>query len=77
MDIDKYYDYGDLNETGGRYKVQLTDGTEVSLEEHEKSCGCGCGCGERFSEGDSTSESDGGLSEMETSELEMSDEELF
>jgi hypothetical protein len=43
FDIDKYYDYGDLNETGGRYKVQLDDGTEVSLGEHEESCDCECG----------------------------------
>lgn len=74
-DIGKYYDYGDLNETGGSYKVQLADGTEVSLEEHENSCGCGCG--EGFSQGDITSESGGELSDMETSELEMSDEELL
>jgi hypothetical protein len=33
----------DLNETGGRYKVQLDDGTEVSLGEHEESCDCECG----------------------------------
>jgi hypothetical protein len=42
FDIDEYYDYGDLDETGGMYKVQLDDGTEISLEEHEGSCGCGC-----------------------------------
>lgn len=42
FDTDKYYDYGDLDETGGKYVVQLDDGTEVSLEEHEKCCGCGC-----------------------------------
>lgn len=33
-------DYGDLEETGGYYKVQLEDGREISLEEHEKICGC-------------------------------------
>lgn len=33
-------DYGDLEETGGRYAVLMEDGREVSLEEHENICGC-------------------------------------
>jgi hypothetical protein len=41
--IGRYYDYGDLNESGGSYKVQLVDGTEISLEEHERFCDCGLG----------------------------------
>jgi hypothetical protein len=41
--IGRYYDYGDLNETGGSYKVQFVDGTEISLEEHERFCDCGLG----------------------------------
>lgn len=56
FDIDKYYDYGDLDETGGKYKVQLDDGTEISLEEHEKYCGCDCEdirfCGYTTNDGD-------------------------
>jgi hypothetical protein len=43
--IDRYYNYGDLDETGGKYRVQLVDGTEVSLEEHERFCRCGLGEG--------------------------------
>jgi hypothetical protein len=42
LDIDEYYDCGDLDEAGGTCKVQLDDGTETSLEEHKESCGCGC-----------------------------------
>ena len=40
QDFDQYYDYGDLDETGGRYVVQLEDDREVSLEEHASTCGC-------------------------------------
>jgi hypothetical protein len=68
FDIDKYYDYGDLNETGGRYKVQLDDGTEVSLGEHEESCDCECG-EERFCD---CSPSDGGDDSID---IYMSDED--
>lgn len=34
------YDYGDLNEEGGLYKVQYTCGVEITLEEHQRRCGC-------------------------------------
>jgi len=40
QDFDQYYDYGDLDETGGRYAVQLEDDRVVSLEEHASTCGC-------------------------------------
>lgn len=33
-------DYGDLEETGGSYKVQFEDGEEMTLEEHDEICGC-------------------------------------
>lgn len=39
-DLDKYYDYGDLSETGGNYVIQLEDGQEISLEEHARTCAC-------------------------------------
>jgi hypothetical protein len=77
VDVDVCYDYGDLEETGGSYKVQLDDGTEITLEEHEKSCGCGCGCLEEWHQSDSTSESDGELSELELSESGYSDEDVL
>jgi hypothetical protein len=40
--FDKYYNYGDLNETGGSYVVQLESDREVSLEEHARTCACDC-----------------------------------
>ncbi|KAM0714715.1 hypothetical protein Q7P37_009755 [Cladosporium fusiforme] len=42
-DHDIYYDYGDLNEQGGSYVVQLEDGKEVSVEEHARTCTCDVG----------------------------------
>lgn len=39
--FDRYYDYGDLSETGGRYVVQLDNDEEMSLEEHARTCTCG------------------------------------
>lgn len=36
--FDRYHNYGDLDETGGKYRVQLVDGTEISLKEHERFC---------------------------------------
>jgi hypothetical protein len=41
QDFDSYYDYGDLDETGGRYVVQVEDDREISLEEHASICDCG------------------------------------
>lgn len=41
QDFDRYYDYGDLGETGGSYVVQLEDDREISLEEHARTCACG------------------------------------
>lgn len=38
--FDRYYDYGDLDETGGNYVVQLENDREVSLEEHARTCKC-------------------------------------
>lgn len=38
--IDRYHDYGDLDEIGGKYKIQLADGREISLEEHERFYRC-------------------------------------
>jgi hypothetical protein len=38
--FDKYYDYGDLDETGGNYVVQLENDQEISLEEHSRTCNC-------------------------------------
>ena len=67
-----YYDYGDLDETGGNYKIQLADGIEVGVEEHEQLCGCGCE--EGFSDSGLSSEDDYELSELELSEPEMWDE---
>ena len=64
-----YYDYGDLNETGGSYKIRLAEGIEVNLEEHDQFCGCGCE--ERFSDSGLSSEDDYELSELELSEPEM------
>ena len=40
QDFDRYYDYGDLDETDGSYVVQLEDDREISLEEHARTCGC-------------------------------------
>ena len=40
QDFDKYYDYGDLSETGGSYVVQLEGDREISLEEHARNCAC-------------------------------------
>ena len=40
QDLDQYYDYGDLDETGGRYAVELEDSQVISLEEHAITCGC-------------------------------------
>jgi hypothetical protein len=40
--FDKYYNYGDLNETGGSYVVQLESDHEISLEEHARTCACDC-----------------------------------
>lgn len=37
---DEYYNYGDLDEDGGTYVIQLEDGREVSLEEHSRTCTC-------------------------------------
>lgn len=34
------FGYSDLQETGGSYKVEVEDGIEISIEEHEKLCGC-------------------------------------
>ena len=38
--FDRYYDYGDLSETGGSYVVQLEDDREISLDEHSRTCTC-------------------------------------
>jgi len=38
--FDRYYDYGDLDETGGNYVVQLENDQEISLEEHSRTCDC-------------------------------------
>lgn len=46
QDYDKHYDYGDLDEEGGSYAVQLEDGREVSLEEHTRTCTCDTPVGE-------------------------------
>ena len=64
-----YYDYGDLDETGGNYKIQLAGGMEVDLEEHEQFCGCGCE--EGFSDSGLSNEEDNELSELELSEREV------
>lgn len=69
MNFDVYYDYGNLDETGGNYKIQLADGIEVDLEEHEQFCGCGCE--EGFSDSDLSSWDADELSELELSEPEM------
>ncbi|KAL1586074.1 hypothetical protein WHR41_04707 [Cladosporium halotolerans] len=39
-ECDSDYGYGDLEETGGNYKVVIEGGGEVSLEYHEQICGC-------------------------------------
>lgn len=72
-----YYDYGDLDETDGNYKIQLADGTEITLEEHEKSCGCDCDCWEDRRHGGYTDQSDDEVSEPELSESEDSDEDVL
>ena len=38
--FDRYHDYGDLDETGGNYVVQLEKDQEISLEEHSRTCNC-------------------------------------
>lgn len=63
------YDYGDLNETGGNYKIQPAEGIEVDLEEHDQFCGCGFE--EGFSDSGLSSEDDHDLSEPGPSESEM------
>lgn len=35
-----YYDYGDLEETGGSYAVDMGDGRIVSVDEHDAECSC-------------------------------------
>lgn len=40
QDFDRYYDYGDLNETEGSFVLQLKDDREISLEEHARTCTC-------------------------------------
>jgi len=43
-EMEELYDYGDLDEEGGKYVVDMGDGRELSEEDHAKECSCFSNC---------------------------------
>ena len=74
------YDYGDLEETGGSYIVVIEDGVEITLKEHEETCGCDIDAEDAVhfltSGGDDNDDADSGVGDMEEADEDIKGEDL-
>jgi hypothetical protein len=75
---DPAYDYGNLEETGARYKALLEEvGIEVPIKFHEETCGCDLDGATHYFEianGGGDEDSDSGVEDMDGSDEDIEDE---